>query len=139
MSLKLESIGERKYQFEFVEFFEKTKIEIVLPDLRNLKFEKWGDWGEMYEFELKATDPINVTYNGKSKTLEQSHLRVESPIVADERNKFPFYFVIEDSENEISFFLYLDSSYNLKKVRTEKESPSPHKYSFKESSYQEAM
>ena len=141
MSLNIEKLSKKKIQFELKDPLKKTNIQICLPDLKGLSFETWGDWGPMYQFDLNPNQPIEIDYDGKKQSLDKAVLRIESPVRAKDRQKNPFYCVIDDSENGIRYYLYLNEKYNLDKIKIERRQKSMNikNFSFEPLSFQEAM
>ncbi len=116
MELKLDKICGRKFTYKWDETLHSTNVEIQLPNLQKLKNSVWGDWGPMYTFELIDEEPITISYNGKDRKLDQKLLLIESPMIADEREKYPYYILVEDGEFGFNHYLYLDRKFELTKV-----------------------
>lgn len=116
MELNISKISESKFCFKWNDPLRKTNVEIRLPNLQSLKKSVWGDWGPMYTFELKSDRPITISYDNRSKKLDQKSLLIESPMIADEREQFPFYILVEDNDYGFHHYLYLDRKFDLGKV-----------------------
>lgn len=116
MELNLKKVSEASFSYRWEEVLHKTDVCIQLPNLKVLESSVWGDWGLMYNFRLKPDQPILITYNEQSRALKQSSLQIESPMLADEREKFPYYILIEDKEYGFNHYLYLDRNFKLAKV-----------------------
>jgi len=125
MELKFNALSEKVFQFNWNDPMHTTLIEVKMPKLSSLKYSVWGDWGPMYKFIVKETTPLQISYNGSNVESKQNELRIESPMNAKQREKMPYYIVVEDKFNHLDFHLYINHNYELAKVeviKTEQES-----------------
>ncbi len=111
------NLSSKTYSFEWSDPVHKTKVEAEIPDLEKLGYSAWADWGPMYAFQVKPNNPLKMSYNGDEYELRQQQLRIESPMLASERERYPFYLLIEDDHKGLDLYLYLNSSHDLGKVR----------------------
>ena len=93
-----------------------TDVEVTLPDLSKLEYSVWGDWGPMYKFNLTDQAVVKIKYNEDEYNSSQKQLKIESPMLARERDELPFYIIVEDQSKNLKFKLYIDTDYNLAKV-----------------------
>ncbi len=102
--------------------FHKTEIEVKIPDLSHNKFNVGGDWGPMYTIDLEAESPLKIKYLDTKTNevdqyaLEQRNIKLNSPMLASEREQFPFYFKFSDERKGLDFQLYLDIDSKVSKV-----------------------
>ena len=117
MEIIKHEFSNRSLSFYWQDPLHETKVDIQLPNIEELPFEFGGDWGPMYTFKLKNSDPIRITYNEKeSYATGQSELPIESPALAKERNVYPFYVSVSDSQKGLNYKLYVDQKCQLKKI-----------------------
>ncbi len=116
MELNLDKVSKKHIKFNWTDALQSTKIDIRIPDLKGLECESWGDWGPTYDFYLNPEEPIVLEIDQKKRKLDQKVLRIESPILAVDRKKTPYFFVIEDKELGFRFSIYLDKNFNLHRV-----------------------
>lgn len=102
--------------------FHKTQIEVCIPDLSQNKFNVGGDWGPMYTIDIDAASPLKIKYLDiktnelDQYALEQRSISLNSPLLAQERELYPFYFKFSDEHKGLDFQLYLDADSKLSKV-----------------------
>lgn len=70
----------------------------------------------MYTFKLNDTDPICIKYNSIPTRLKQRKLPIESPKMALERDRFPYYLVVEDEFKGYIYYLYIDKDGELGRI-----------------------
>ncbi len=116
MELNLSAISGKVFQFNWNDPMHSTLVEVKIPNLSQLRHTAWGDWGPMYRFTLKESNPIQISYNGKNLESKQGELRIESPMLAQLRKKLPYYIVVEDKANQLDFHLYVNHNYELGKI-----------------------
>lgn len=120
MELDLEKISNKSFVFVWNDVLHQTKIQVSFPDLKTCSCSVWGDWSPMYAFDLAPDNPLFVSYNGEKRKVEQKKLRIESPIVASERDELPFVAIIEDEKHGFKILLYLNPNFELAKVVIER-------------------
>lgn len=116
MKLNLKALSNKKFKFTWKEFVHKTLIEVHIPDLSQLEYSSWADWGSMYTFKIDKTEPIFIRYNSELIESSQKKLHVHSPILSSERESYPYFLKIEDDIRGLIFHLFLKSDYKLGKV-----------------------
>jgi hypothetical protein len=116
MPLKIDKLANSTFQFSLQDPFHSTDVLVQLPDLTKVRYTVWGDWGPMYTFHLDPNDQVLISYNSQSRRLDQNILLVESPVVAKEREQYPFYVLVEDKKLQLKIFLYLNPNLKLGKV-----------------------
>lgn len=92
MELNLKSLSNRIYRFKWKDPMHSTLVEVKLPDLTQLKYSLWGDWGPMYTFSLIENEKLILKYNGEPVQVSQDKLNVDSPAYATDRDLYPFFF-----------------------------------------------
>lgn len=117
----------RTYLFDDHEAFTPTQIELRVPDLTDFPRESWAVWGPMHEIktarDVRITVKIDFPIGNDIETpaiesyLRPHSIRIESPILAKEREKTPLVKTIEWSERGIIFYVYFDTELNI--ARTE--------------------
>ncbi len=117
MELKIEELSKKVFPFCWEDPMHSTQVAIAIPDLANLNYSVWGDWGPMYTFNLSNGHKVRIQYNDVSFDTSQVQLRVESPLFAKERDDYPFYLIVEDPKRDLVFYLYLTKTYELGKVQ----------------------
>jgi hypothetical protein len=117
MELNIDLLSNKKFKFKWESPVNNTMVEVTLPNLSKLKYTVWGDWGPVYNFKLTPTEVIKIKYDKKVVRSKQKTLTIESPILSEERQKYPFYFIVEDSRSKFNYHIFLDRYYRLKKVR----------------------
>ncbi len=114
-------LGEKTVKFCLNSLFDKTEVEIKIPDLSQNRYSVWGDWGPMYTLQLNPKSPIRITFHLKDRSeeygLDCKTVQLNSPMLVDERKEFPLCFEIEDSAKDLKYHVFLDSSGTPKKVR----------------------
>lgn len=116
MELNLSAISNKTFKFSMSDLVNSTDVEVTTPNLENLKFTVWGDWGPMYTFDLTSEEQVEIKYNGDSFFSSQKKLSVDSPMLAKERDEFPFVITVEDDIKELKFKLYIDKKNEFSKV-----------------------
>ncbi len=116
MELSLGMISNRVFKFSWGKPMNETQVEVSIPNLRELKYSVWGDWGSMYSFDLTEEEPIRIKYNNDEVEIIKSKLRIESPMFTRERKVFPYFLVIEDQNRGLKFNLYINDEYSLGKI-----------------------
>ena len=116
MELNLKSLSNKNYKFKWKDPMHSTLVEVKLPDLTQLEYSLWGDWGPMYTFRLLENEKLLLKYNGETAKVTQDKLNVDSPAYATDRDQYPFYFSIEDQAKKLKFNLYINKNYDLGKV-----------------------
>lgn len=116
MELNFEAISKKNFKFTWNDPMHTTEVEISVPNVSALKHSVWADWGPMYTFELTEFESVRIKYNDSVFDSTQKKLRIESPMLAAERECYPFFLIVEDSVKNLNFHLYLDTDYDLGKV-----------------------
>lgn len=116
MELNIGAVSNQKFDFIWGSPMNSTDVEVTLPDLSKLEYSVWGDWGPMYKFNLTDQAVVKIKYNEDEYNSSQKQLKIESPMLARERDELPFYIIIEDQSKNLKFKLYIDTDYNLAKV-----------------------
>jgi hypothetical protein len=116
----LENLSGKEYQFKWQDNFHQTDVKIKLPNLLNKKFSMYGDWGPMFSIEIEPTDQLAVSYNGESYNLEQKVLKIESPMVAEERKIYPLFIVVTDDIKGMCFRVFLKKDLSFGKVEVKR-------------------
>lgn len=91
-------------------------MEVTLPKLEGLPYSVGGDWGPNFLFKLKASDPVRIRYDTRSYILEASTLMVESPMLFEIRDQWPFCLLIWDPVQDARFGIYVDRNGALGRV-----------------------
>ncbi len=117
MELKLTSLSNKSFKFIWGDSSQPTLTEIEVPDLTKLNHSVWGDWGPMYTFSLKESQPIKLRHNQESFESPQKTLSIISPMEFRERDQYPFFMTIEDVHRDLNFYIYLDKDYELGKIQ----------------------
>lgn len=112
----IKQCAKQKYTFEWNDQGQTQKVSVRIPDIRVVNHRVAGDWGPMYVFELDNTDLVEITYAQESYKLNMKQLKIESPRLYDERQKFPYYIVIKDERKKRQYNLFLDRENQVKKV-----------------------
>ncbi len=116
MELNINKISRQKFRFVWDDPMHSTEVEIFVPDLTKLRYSVSGDWGPHYTFKLNEFESIAIKYNGNSFDSTQKWLYINSPMMADEREAYPFLLKIEDSAKHLVFHLYINSDHEFGKV-----------------------
>jgi hypothetical protein len=116
----LEKLSKKEYQFKWQDNFHQTDVKITLPNLLNKKFTLYGDWGPMFSIEIEPTDQLAVSYNGETYNLEQKLLKIETPILAEERENYPLYLVVNDDIKGMCFKISIKKDLTFGKVEVKR-------------------
>lgn len=119
-SLIIEKLSGRTLEFTWQDLMHETLVKVHLPELSLDQAEIWGDWGPMYDFKLKASQKVVVSYDGDPSELEQGALKIQSPILAKERRLHPFTLKIQDPIKGLLFHFFLDEDYSVGKVEIQR-------------------
>lgn len=123
MNVLSKVLAEKNVAFTWRSYLKEVTIRLAIPDLTGNPFSVGGDWGPCYTISLKAGQKIGVEYregkdeNVASHSLAPEYIRIESPILASERRKHPFVFVLEDKVKLLQYTLYLNLSGQVQSVR----------------------
>lgn len=128
MELDINKVSEQEYKFQLAGVDKTATVAIQIPSLNSLEFSTWGDWGLMYAFRLKESEPVKISYNKDWRSLDIKTLQIESPIRAFEREAYPFYILVEDSETDFAIYLYLNRQFEMGKVVVKRLSDQSHLY-----------
>lgn len=115
-------LNKKSFEFNWNNHFHNTKISFEIPELNKDKCQVGGDWGPNYKFELNPHNPIVIKYfNNETKNeeqikLESRFLEVNSPMLAEVRNHYPLYYVIEHKDRGVRYEMYIDQEANLQRV-----------------------
>jgi len=87
-------------------------IEVETPDLRQLDFRVWGDWGPMYAFELPLDAVFSIRYRTESGqsalyAVSPPTVAVESPMRALDRERCPFLLSFFDTARGLQFRAFM--------------------------------
>jgi len=99
-----------------------TEITINIPDFSNSKYQVSGDWGPMYKIDIEPTHPINISYfdiiskNTDHYNLDEKSFELNSPMLAEERDVFPFYFKVLDKNKNLSFHLFTNKKSEVERI-----------------------
>lgn len=116
MELNTDKVSNSTHEFFWKDVLKTLKVKVILPNLKDLKKTVWGDFGPMYSFDLDPKSPIQISYDGDEKTLDQKTLRIESPILVEDRNTHPYYVLVEDQEYGFQIYLYLNKGFYCDRV-----------------------
>tara|TARA_R110002049_G_scaffold93482_3_gene231055 strand:- start:213 stop:638 length:426 start_codon:yes stop_codon:yes gene_type:complete len=116
MELTLSKLSNKVVQFDWNDPLHKTKVKVLIPNLNDLAFNVWGDWGPMYDMKLNKSEPIQISYNEEAYSLDQTKLSIHSPALAKVRKKTPFFIMIEDKIKGIKFNIFLDAKFEVGKI-----------------------
>ena len=117
MGISIQLLANKKINLDLVGFSKAKTVSIQLPDLSKIVPREWGNWGPMYFFELTPENAIQLGYDGKMSSLDQSNIRIESPIFATERKVYPLYCVVHDTQYDLSFKIFFDAAAQVAKVK----------------------
>lgn len=91
-----------------------TAITIKIPGFSSSEYSMWGDWGPMYTIKVDPKKPIAVSYkdlkndNDEKYFLEETSFELNSPMLANEREKLPFFFKIQDRSKGFIYQLFVN-------------------------------
>lgn len=117
MELNFSRISNQSFKFKWDDPMHSTVVEVSIPDLSKLEHSVWGDWGPMYTFQLNEFEGISIKYNENLFDSIQKQLRVDSPMLAAEREVYPYFLIVEDSKRHLNFHIYINTDYELGKVQ----------------------
>ncbi|MCB0329390.1 MAG: hypothetical protein KDD70_06995 [Bdellovibrionales bacterium] len=109
-------ISNRSYSFVWNDPMHLTEVKICLPDLKLCDQNVGGDWGPIFEFKLQSHEPVLIWYNGGGTKSSQTSLLIESPMAAREREKTPFFIVVQDKKKDLLFHLFINREFELDTV-----------------------
>lgn len=113
----IENISNNIYEFNWDGYIQSVNIEIKIPDLNNLNYKLWGDWGPCLTFFLEKPNDLLIKYGqSKYRPLTQNYFTLDTPIQPNIREIFPFVFILSDQEKNLDFHVYLDQFFKLGKV-----------------------
>ena len=119
--LDIKIMSNKKISFDLLDLGFKKHVEIHFPDLESASFKSWGDWGPMYEFNISHSDPIKIAYDQELRSLNQTILKIESPVMPEERRATPFSINIEDKDFNVSYRIFLNNEYSVEKIQIKKD------------------
>ena len=114
--------NEKKVKFVWDSPLKSMEISITIPGFFDCEYNVWGDWGSMYTIKVDPKKPINISYldlksNKKEEhILKDSSFEFNSPILAEEREKLPFFYKIKDLEMGFIFELYVNKDAEVVKA-----------------------
>lgn len=117
MKNEIDIYCKREISFLWKDPFHSIDVTIEIPEISENQISVWGDWGPMYTVSVDVQRPLKIFYKWESCARNESYsldmvseFRLNSPMLAIEREKTPFYYEIEDPQKDVVFELYLDAS-----------------------------
>ncbi len=119
----------KNFQTFFVSETFHYQVDAIVPDLTKSAEHCWGDWGPMYTLTLAEEQTIRITYRSASRGLEATYelhptyVELNSPMFAQDRDRFPFYLEFEDEDRGLRFMAYFNHEAELDHAEVEKLNP----------------
>lgn len=113
----IKKCSKKIYQFSCTTSSLNSNIKVQLPNLDDLSFNCFGDWGPCISFNLNKQEYISIQYDELTFVpLKQKNLVFDTPINPETRELYPLFLIISDRDKNVNFRLYLKKDFMLGKV-----------------------